>query len=246
MNSIFNFLLFLSVVALNYLSNALPLNGVTQAEISARYPIPLTPAGFTFSIWGVIYLGLTAYIIVQALPKYRNEVRLRTLDLPFRLSCLFNSIWLVVWHYGYVSLSVVFMLGLLGSLMLAYIRLDRGQVEKDELSKWMVGQTFSVYMGWVSLATMINISVLLYSLGWSGGGISPEGWTVILLVIASGLFVYLGTTFKDSAVLGVLVWASFGIAVKNQDTQIILGTCIAVFLFSLLMAIRVWLMRRSV
>ncbi len=246
MNSIINVVIFLGVVVLNYLSNALPLNGVTQGEISARYPIPLTPAGFTFSIWGVIYIGLAIYIIAQALPKYRNDLCLRRLDLPFRLSCIFNSMWLVVWHYGYILLSVIFMLSLLGSLILAYVRLQEGRIVKDAVSRWLVRQTFSVYLGWVSLATMINISVLLYSLGWSGGGITSEVWTVILLMIASGLFVYLGFTFKDPAILSVLAWASFGIALKNQEIQIIYATCIVVFLLSVFAAIRVLYQRNAV
>jgi translocator protein len=98
MRSICNSILLIAMIVINYLSNALPFNGMTQKEIFAMYQIFLTPAGYVFSIWGVIYIGLSVYVLSQSLPKRLNDPRLRLLDLPFVLSCLFNIIWLFIWH----------------------------------------------------------------------------------------------------------------------------------------------------
>ena len=242
--SLINIALFCAMVFLNYLANALPLNGVTQKQISADYQIYLTPAGYVFAIWGIIYLGLLAFVITQALPRYLNDRRLRTLDLPFVSSCLCNMTWLTVWHYRYVPLSVVVMLGLLGSLMWAYVRLDK-QRQSDTQPVWFVERTFSVYLGWVCLATMLNIAVLLYTMGWNGGPLSPQTWTVILLAVAVGLFAYLGLSRRDPSILGVLLWASIGIGIKNQGDTMIVTACFVVVLACLAVAYRLFVLQRK-
>lgn len=228
--SIINILLFVGVIAMNYLSNALPLNGVTQGQLSALYPVLITPAGFTFSIWGIIYMGLTGYIIIQSLPQNVADPRVRSLDAPFRLNCLCNILWLVVWHYQQVFVSVLLMLGLLGSLIWGYLRIDRKRYHNDAASGFFIKNTFSAYLGWISLATIINVSVLLYTLGFDGGPLSEAIWASLLLVIACVIFLYLAFSYKDPAVLLVLMWASFGISIKNQGEQLIVNTCVVVFI----------------
>ena len=242
--SLINVALFCAMVFMNYLANALPLNGVTQKQISADYQIYLTPAGYVFAIWGIIYLGLLAFIITQALPKWRDDKRLRMLDLPFVTSCLCNMIWLTVWHYRYVPLSVVVMLGLLGSVMWAYVRLDK-QRQSANQPVWFVERTFSVYLGWVCLATMLNIAVLLYTLGWNGAPLSPQTWTVILLFVACGLFAYLGVSRRDTSILGVLLWASVGIGIKNQGDTMIVAACVAVVVACVAVAVRIFFLKGS-
>jgi len=223
--SLMNVVLFLSVLSVNYLANALPINGITQREISAEYHIYLTPAGYVFAIWGIIYLGLSGYIITQALPSQRENPRLRSLDLPFQLSCICNMLWLIVWHYRHLTISVVIMFGLLASLIWIYRRLDHGRHQLHERSHWFVDQTFSIYLGWVALAMILNVAIWLDSMGWSGTPLSPQGWVVILLGIACILYLYLGFSRRDAAILGVLSWVSIGIAVKNPEENMINIAC---------------------
>ena len=123
--SLINIVCFLAVLAVNYLANALPLNGVTQKELSAEYSIHITPAGYVFAIWGIIYSGLLTYIVLQALPKWISKTELRILDFPFIMSCGCNVLWLIFWHYRYLSLSVILMLGLLSSLIIAHMRMQQ-------------------------------------------------------------------------------------------------------------------------
>ncbi|MBL90572.1 MAG: tryptophan-rich sensory protein [Myxococcales bacterium] len=228
LQSTINIVIFLGLMAFNNIANKLPLGGVTQRELSAEYQILLTPAGYVFAIWGLIYLGLTAYVILQARPTRRDEPWLRALDLPFRLSCFCNVLWLTAWHYRYVALSLFIMLGLLSSLILAYVRLDQYRHQQSASSQWFIFQTFSIYLGWVSLATLLNVAVLLYVTGWNGGPLTPQVWTAILVCVAFGLFLFLAIPRQDAAVMGVLVWASVGIGVKNQDESLIFITCIAI------------------
>ena len=236
--SVLNVVLFFSVIGVNYLANILPINGVTQREISADYQIYMTPAGYVFSIWGFIYLGLSFFIVAQALPRWVDDTRIRSLDLPFAVSCICNMTWLVVWHHRNVGLSVLLMLGLLGSLIWIYRRLDEGRL-LTEKSGWFVEQTFSAYLGWVSLATILNVAIWLYSLGWRGGPISPQGWTAVMLGVALTLYLYLGLSRRDYVVLGVLSWASLGIWVKHQEDSVVAIASLVVCTIALLALIRI-------
>ena len=238
LQSTINIVIFLGLMAFNNIANKLPLGGVTQRELSAEYRILLTPAGYVFAIWGLIYLGLTAYVILQARPTRRDEPWLRTLDLPFRLSCFCNMLWLTAWHYRYVALSLVVMFGLLGSLVLAYVRLDKDRRQHSAQSQWFVSQTFSIYLGWVSLATLLNAAVLFYVRGWNGAPLSPELWTAVMVLMAFALFLFLALPRQDIALLGVLIWASIGIAIKNQEVTLIVVPCLLVCLGSLFTALR--------
>ncbi len=243
--SLINVALFLSVLSVNYLANALPINGITQREISAEYHIYLTPAGYVFSIWGIIYLGLSAYIIVQALPAHLDKRRLRALDLPFQLSCICNMLWLIVWHYRHLTVSVALMFGLLASLVWIYRQLDHGRHQVHVVNRWFVEQTFGVYLGWVALATILNVSIWLNSMGWNGTPLTPQGWVVILLGIACILYLYLGFSRRDAAIVGVLAWVGIGIAVKNPGEDMIQIACGIVALVCIVAWIRIlWFNQR--
>ena len=219
--SIINIACFILVLSTNYLATALPINGVTQKELSAEYQIFLTPAGYVFSIWGIIYLGLTAYITVQALPKWLDDSRIRGLDLPFVASSVCNAMWLIVWHYRYLTVSVGLMLGLLGSLIWTYTQLENNRAESDSSSLSFVDRTFSIYLGWVVVATILNVSIWLDSLGWTGTPLTGPVWAVVMLGVACSLYLYLSFSLRNSAIVGVLAWASLGIAIKNQTEQLV-------------------------
>ena len=137
------------------------------------------------------------------------------------------------------------MLGLLGSLMFAYVRLERGRTEGSPVSLWFVDKTFRIYLGWVGLATILNISIWLDSLGWTGAPLAAPMWGVIMLGVACSLYLYLGFTYRDVAVLGVLAWASLGIGIKNQAEEMIWIASLVVCVVSIAAGIRIVFLTRS-
>jgi benzodiazapine receptor len=209
------------MIAVNILSNALPFNGLTAGEISDSFDVYFVPAGYVFSIWSLIYLGLIAYAIFQLLPSQRENPRLRRTGWWFVLSSAANSIWLVFWHYGYFALSVVAMLTLLISLIIIYWRLGVGQQSVSQAERWLVHLPFSVYLGWITVATIANITAFLDYVNWNGFGIAPEIWTIIMLVVATAVAGLMAYFRQDIAYLLVLVWAFVGIGVEQADTPLV-------------------------
>lgn len=206
-------------IAVNIMSNALPFNGVTAPEIADRFDVYFVPAGYVFSIWSVIYLGLIAYAVFQLLPKQRGNPRLRQTGWWFVLSSAANSIWLFLWHYGYFALSVVAMLTLLISLIVIYQRLNVGRQSVPPGERWLVHLPFSIYLGWVTVATIANITAYLDYINWNGFGIAPEIWTFIMLVVATAVAGLMAYSREDIAYLFVLIWAFIGIGVEQSDTS---------------------------
>lgn len=216
-----NVLALLAVIVVNGLANALPLNGQTTGEISDRFDIYFVPAGYVFSIWGLIYLTLIGFVVYQALPSQRDNPRLRSVGYLFALSCVANTAWLFLWHYEAFSLSMVAMAALLLLLIGIYLRLEIGRSPVSSAETWLVRVPFSIYLGWITVATIANASSLLDYLDWGGWGISPETWTVIMLIAATGITAAVGVTRGDLAFGGVIVWAFVGIAVKHAGTPVV-------------------------
>lgn len=232
---IINILTFVGVVVVNALANALPLNNITTGEISDSFPVLFTPAGYVFSIWGLIYLLLFGFVIYQALPSQRDNPRLERVGYWFAASNVFNGIWIFLWHYGYFTLTLVAMIGVLVSLLITYLRLGIGKTQVSTREKLFVNLPFSVYLGWISVATIANTSITLYNLDWNRFGIAPEIWTVIVLLVATNLGTLMLFRRGDIGYLLVLVWAFAGITVKQFDTQVVAVTASAAALFLLVM-----------
>jgi hypothetical protein len=207
-------------IAVNGLASTTLLNGKTTGQVSDGIPALFTPAGYVFAIWGVIYLGLIAFAVYQALPSQRENPRLRSIGYIFALSCLANVAWLVFWQYEILPVTIVLMLVLLGSLIAIYLRLNVNRTQVPAGERWTVHVPFSIYLGWITVATIANASALLYRLGWSTGGlgISAAAWTVIVLVAAVAIAAAMSLTRGDLAYLVVLVWAFIGIAVKQTGS----------------------------
>ena len=221
---IVNVLAVIVMITINILANALPINGQNTGEISDRFQVFFVPAGYVFSIWGVIYIGLLAFAVYQALPAQRENPRLRKIGYWFALSCLANSVWIFLWHYNLFPLSLIVMLVLLAALLVIYLRLDIGRTRVTTVERWCVNIPFSVYLGWITVATVANVTDVLYDLGWNGFGIAPETWAVIMLIIAAGLGVAMAVTRRDVAYLLVLVWAFAGIGVKQAAVPLVATT----------------------
>lgn len=191
------------------------LGGVTSADVSDRYPTLVTPAGFTFAIWGIIYTLLAVFIIYQLLAK--NKTFLQQVGVFFALSSLLNICWLFLWHYNLISYSLILMFGLLASLILVYLRLDIGRATVSLKERICVHFPFSVYLGWISIATIANVSVALTAVGWDGFGIPDETWAVVIICVASVLTLAMLVLRKDVAFSLVVVWALVGILSKQGD-----------------------------
>ena len=205
----------------NILATTLPLNGQDTGEISDRFKVLFVPAGYVFSIWAVIYLGWIAFIIFQLQASQKENVRLRRLGYLFAISNVANAAWLFCWHYNLFGLSVLVMLTLLGLLIASYLHLDVNRSSVTRTEYWSVDVVFSVYLGWITVATVANISDWLYLVKWNGFGISPQNWAVIMLAVASLLGVAMAMTRRDAGYLSVLIWAFIGIAVKQAPVPMV-------------------------
>ena len=213
-------------IIFNIAANVLPLNGLNTGELSDRFQIFFVPAGYVFSIWGLIYLGLIAYAIYQVLPAQRENPRLRSIGYLFILSCLANIAWLFLWHYEVFEFTLIAMGVLLLSLIAIYLRLDIGRGEVSNAEKWAVHVPFSIYLGWITVATIANTTQLLYYLGWNGWGISPELWAVIMLAAGVIISAIMSLTRADIAYSLVLVWAYIGIAIQHNDTPLVANSAL--------------------
>ena len=213
---IINFVMFLVTVAVNSLANILPINGRNTGEISDSIPALFTPAGYVFSIWSLIYLALLGFSIYQLLPAGQTP-RLQRLGYAFAISGVFNTAWILAWHYGQVFLSVLIMLGLLATRIWIYGKLEIGIKPVSVREKWLVNLPFSIYLGWISVATIANISALGVTANWSGWGLSGTTWTIIMIVIATLLGLAMTFLRREVAYTLVLVWALIGIAVAQKE-----------------------------
>jgi tryptophan-rich sensory protein len=203
-----NILAFVLTVLINGLAGSTTiLGGVNTAQVSDSNPTFITPAGYVFAIWGVIYILLFAYIIYQALPSQRGKDFQEKVGWFFALSCLFNIAWILVWQYGYVAFSVLPMLGLLGSLIMIYQRLNIGKVSVGRGQLLTVHLPFSVYLGWITVATIADISAALVSHGQSNLIIGAVNWSVLVIVVALLITGIVLWTRRDVAYAAVLVWA---------------------------------------
>ncbi len=218
LRQVVNVLAVIATIAVNGLANALPINGQTTGEISDRFQVYFTPAGYVFSIWGLIYLALIAFAVYQALPAQRENPRLRRVGYLFALSCVANVAWLFAWHYERFPLTLVAMLALLLLLIAVYLRLEIGRAQVSPAERWLAHVPFSIYLGWITVATIANVTTLLDYANWGGWGIGPEAWTIIVLVVALGIASLVSLTRGDVAYMLVLVWAFAGIGVKHAAT----------------------------
>ncbi len=204
---------------LNILANLLPLNGITTGALSDRFPSLITPADYTFLIWTLIYALLLSFILYQLdLFGQKRKLSGKMMDyikLYFIMSCLCNAGWIIAWHYNYIALSLMLII-----LILICLSFINSYVYTEELSlqeKIFIRLPFSIYFGWITVATVVNISVLLISIRWSGFGISASVWTIlaalIILIVAS-----INTIkHKSFAYIFTVIWAYVGILVKHAS-----------------------------
>jgi len=227
-----NIVAFIVTVVVNGVAGSTTLlNGMTSADVSDMYPTLVTPAGFTFAIWGIIYTFLLLFVVYQALPKNRDKPFLSKIGLFFGLSSVCNVCWLLLWHYDLITYSLVLMFALLASLILVYRRLDIGRATVSLKEMVFVHLPFSVYLGWISIATIANVSVALTAVGWDRWGIEAATWAVTIICVALLLSFAMLATRKDIMFCFVVVWALTGILVQQSAHEsIVLASEIGIVL----------------
>ncbi|MDJ0655053.1 MAG: tryptophan-rich sensory protein [Xanthomonadales bacterium] len=225
-----------AVILVNYLSNALPLNGQTQSDIAARYPSPFTPAGFTFSIWGLIYLLLLGYLVYQVRPARASDRILGRVSWLFMASCAANVSWLVVWHYDLLWLSLLIMLAILAALVAIYRTLGETRADAGLTEKLLLHLPFSIYLGWITVATIANISIIQTGMGWDDASLSAVDWTLLKLALAATIAGVMVLRQGNIAFGLVVAWAAFGISSKQAAIPAISGAATAIMFLALMLA----------
>lgn len=209
---------FFIMIAVNVLANTLPINGVTTGEVSNKYKNLFAPASITFAIWSVIYILLTGYTLYQLGFFQKNQIRnkealFQKVGIYFSISSIANALWILCWHYDAIPSSMILMFVILICLITIVL-----EIKKDDLSpkdKLFIKLPFSVYFGWITIATIANATTLLVSLGWDGFGISEEVWTAIIIVIGLAIAVTTILKNKDIAYGLTIIWAYIGILIKH-------------------------------
>lgn len=212
-------LFYAAMVGVNALANILPINGITTGEVSDSYPNLFAPAGLTFSIWGVIYLLLGIYAIYQLIGfrKTSSAIKLdsvKKINRYFILSSVANIAWILTWHYDFIGLSTLLIFSLLICLILInHLTQSANLLSKKD--KLFIRLPFSIYFGWITVASIANVTILLVDIDWNGWGLTDQTWTIIILIV--GLVIALATMIsnKDIAYGLTILWAYFGIAYKH-------------------------------
>lgn len=209
------------------------LGGKNTAEISDANLTLITPAGYVFSIWGIIYVLLGIFVVFQALPKEGKKEYHRKIGWLFVLSSVFNIIWLFLWQFEYLVFSIILMFLLLANLIAIYLRLDIGKSKVELIEKLTIHLPFSTYLGWISIASIANVAVTLVSLNWNGFGIAPESWAIFIVILALIITAIVVLTRKDIAYGLVVIWAFLGIAVgqSGHPNIVILTQVSAIIVF---------------
>lgn len=235
---ILNMVAFVAILVVNGLAGSVGINGVMTGQVSDDIPSLFTPAGYVFAIWGLIYLGLAGYTVYQALPAQRDRSPVEGVGYWFIASSAFNVIWLFLWHYRQFALSMLAMLGLLGSLIAVYVRLGIGADSPSLRDKLGVHLPFSIYLGWISVATIANAATVLYTAEWNGFGIDPPLWAATMVAVAAVLGILMIVRRGEIAFPLVIVWAAIGIALARVGSVLI--TTVAWLSVAALIVALVW------
>jgi hypothetical protein len=220
--AVLNFLLFAGMLTVNALANILPINGLNTGELSAFYPNLFVPAGLTFSIWGLIYILLFIYVIYALIASIKgiNAVLNIKAQLAFALTCLLNSAWIFFWHYKLIVWAELTMLALL--ITLIYLFQKTGKLyTKGFFRTLAISAPVSIYLGWITVATIANTTALLVAKNWGAWGLSANAWTVTMILIATVITVIMLIRKLNVCYSLVIIWAFIGIMIKRYNAEIL-------------------------
>lgn len=224
---------FAAMVTVNALANILPINGVNTGQVSDSYPNLFAPAGVTFSIWGLIYLLLAVYTVYQLIrlksskPESKTELLNKT-GFYFSVSSAANIIWIFSWHHYIIPLTMLLMIVILICLIIIMREINKAQLSGKE--KLLIRLPFSVYFGWITVATIANATTLLVDLGWNRFGISEQIWTVLIIIVGTIIAAVTAIKNGDIAYGFVPVWAYIGIIIKHVSKDGFAGQYLGVII----------------
>jgi hypothetical protein len=230
--------------AINAISNIFPIGSKSIGVISNTVfrDVLIIPANYAFAIWGLIYLGLFGFGIYQALPSQRQNINFRQAGYPIVLASVAQCVWVYLFLLRLFVPSTFAMVVIAASLITAYLRLEIAITPVSRIRKWLVHLPISIYIGWISVASIVNVACALYSYNWDGWGVSGEIWAVIMVIIATGLGCAIAFRRRDIAYPGVIIWAITAIAVKHSSYPILKTT---VFGCSIILAIAIFIQVRK-
>ncbi len=235
-----NILFLIGTLVVNYLANALPIGGLNTGELSALHPTLFTPAGFTFAIWGLIYLLLITFTTYLAWGIYQEDTKaekiIQQIGPWFIVSSIANMSWILLWHSQLIGLSLLVMIVLWLSVFKLYTTVDQNWLEDTVETTFAVCIPFSIYLGWISVATIANTSVFLLDFGWEGFGIPFEIWTMIMLGIIGLIGMFVLFREGDTPLVTVFIWALWGIINKPDLPE---GSPILTVAYSVLVALAI-------
>jgi len=209
------------VLAVNALANILPINGYNTGQVSGFYPNYFVPAGFTFGIWGIIYFLLIGFVFCSLFSAFGNfnesaRAAINKAGPYFLITCLLNAGWIVAWHYLYLGLSLVIMFAFLVTLIILFTSIQGFKNEMPFFYRLWVYHPFLVYLGWISVATIANVTALFVGIGWMGEPLSAQSWSIIMIMVALLLGIFMVGRLKQPAFGFVLAWAFYGIYAKQS------------------------------
>ncbi len=228
-----NLLAILAAFFTNVLANIAPIKGLTIGEISNTFfvDVLITPASYAFAIWGLIYLGLISLGIYQALPNNRNNAYLQKMGYYLVISSLAQIVWVFLFLSEFFVISTVAMFAILIPLILLYLKLNISFNSITKKQKWLVNFPISIYFGWITVATIVNVALTLSWIEWNGFGLSNVVWTILMIIVAAIVGILIRITRQDKVYSGVFIWALVAIAIRHLDTlpiAVTSGSCAAI------------------
>jgi TspO/MBR family len=213
-------------ILVNTFSNFFPLNGVNIGDLSNTLfsAVQVTPANYAFAIWGLIYLGLIAFAIYQMQPTQRHNPRLQRSGYWLAFACVSQCVWIYLFLDRLFLASIVAMFGILLSLICTYQSLGIGQQNVPRQERWFIHIPISIYLGWITVASVVNIAIALYSINWNGWGMPSTLWTIMMMIVSASIAALMTIQRHDTAYRLVIVWALVAIAIRQIDMPLIAMT----------------------
>lgn len=233
---LWNIFFFIGVIVINALANALPIAGNSTAEISEKYTNLFSPAGFVFSIWGLIYFFLALFVFYQAIPAQRNSLKIGEFSTLFKINCIANMLWIFAWHYELLLVSLFIMLVILVSLVQIYRRVFR--ISPFSVSQlFMLYIPFSLYLAWIIVAFIANLSAVQVAYNLENLLFTAFDWALIKLALAGIISIILLWRRGDVIFSLVTAWASYGIFIKQTENIIVSNSAYMVCIMLVMLSI---------
>ena len=227
-----------AAIAVNFISNIFPPNGLNVGQLANTIfaPVLLTPANYAFAIWGLIYTGLIAFGFYQFQPARGQNAKLQHSGYRIVVASIAQCAWIYFFLMRWFPLSTVAMLAILIPLANTYVFINRDRASRQE--RWFILAPISLYFGWITVATVLNFALTLFSLYGDGGGITSTIWTVIMMAISTAIAAMISLRYHDSVYVGVIIWALIAIVIRQIALPIIVIPGVVMAIGLLLLAIK--------